>query len=87
MKVTIDIPNFDGEGVDVIWDKNANYEIMVEGDEVMICANKEALMSIAKQMLYLAQSDIPLYAHVHYNAFFTGEVLSKYELGIEKKDI
>ena len=87
MKVTIDIPNFDGEGVDVIWDKNANYEIMVEGDEVIIRANKEALMSIAKQMIYLAQDDMPPYAHIHYNAFFTGEVVSKYDLGIEKDSI
>lgn len=83
MKIKIDIPDYDGNAMDVIWEKNANYVVNVDEEEVIISANKQALISFARQMLYMAYNDLPIGSHVHYDEFFTKSITKK-ELVIEK---
>ena len=83
MKIKIDIPDYDGNAMDVIWEKNANYVVNVNEEEVIISANKQALISFARQMLYMAYNDLPIGSHVHYDEFFTKSITKK-ELIIEK---
>ena len=83
MKIKIDIPDYDGNAMDVIWEKNANYVVNVNEEEVIISANKQALISFARQMLYMAHNDLPIGSHVHYDEFFTKSITKK-ELIIEK---
>lgn len=82
MKITLDIPEYDGNALDVIWENRAKYDLMTFGNEVVLKANKEALISFAKQMLYFAHNDMHQGSHVHYGSFFTGNEQDK-ELIIE----
>ena len=86
MKICVDIPEYDGKGIDVIWENNSNYCIEINGNQIALRGNKEALVSLAKQMLYLANDDIQHGAHVHFNSFFTGNSDSENELIIEKTE-
>lgn len=85
MKVTLDIPNYDGNGIDVVWETGSKYEISIADNNVVISANKNALVSIAKQMLYMAYNNLPNGSHIHYDSFFTKMNEEEYELVIEKE--
>lgn len=84
MKIIVDIPSYDGDGVDVIWEDGSKYSINVNSNNVVISANKCGLISIAKQMLYMAYNNLPEGCHVHYDGFFT-KMNGEYELIIEKE--
>ena len=73
MIVKIDLPDYDENGIDIIWEEGSRYHIMVSKETVEITANKNALISLAKQMLYLAYNDVPNGSHVHLDSFFTGQ--------------
>ena len=85
MRIKIDIPDYDGEGLDVIWDAGSRYAIRVDGDCVSITANKEGFISLAKQMLYMAHNDLPMGSHIHLDSFFTKMDNQEYELVIGKE--
>ena len=51
---------------------------------IALAANKEGLISLAKQMLYFALNDLPKGSHVHFDSFFTGQTDIEHELVIEK---
>ena len=80
MRIEIEIPEYDYSGVDVFWEKNAKYNISCYDDEVVLAANKEGLISLAKQMLYFAYNDLPKGSHVHFDSFFTGQSDIEHEL-------
>ena len=86
MKICVDIPEYDGKGIDVIWEKNSKYCIEINGNQIALRGNKDALVSLAKQMLYLANDDIQHGTHVHFNSFFTGNSEEENELIIEKTE-
>lgn len=72
MKILIDIPKYDEDGIDVFWEEGADYKIIVGQESVIISANRNAMKSLAKQMLYFVQNDLPDGSHVHFDSFFTG---------------
>ena len=82
MTITLDIPEYDELALDVIWSNNAEYNLAIFDDEIVLKANKEGLLSLAKQMLYFAYNNVPDDSHVHYSSFFTGRE-QKNELTIE----
>ena len=84
-KIKIDIPNYDGNGLDVIWETGAKYLISVNDNSVVVLANKRGLISLAKQMLYMAYNELPKGSHVHFDSFFTQSNDNDFELIIEKE--
>lgn len=48
-------------------------EVTVEHDTVMIHANREGLISLAKHLLALAQPGVPTFAHFHLDPEFVLE--------------
>ena len=53
----------------------------------VLSANKKGLISLAKQMLYLANNDFHCSgAHIHFDSFFTKMDNAKYDLIIEKTE-
>ena len=84
MKKNIEIPDYDGNALDVIWEKSAKYSININANNVVLSANKNGLISFAKQMLYMAYSELPKGSHVHYDDFFTKIETNDFELIIEK---
>ncbi len=85
MRIMVDIPDYDGNGLDVIWETNSKYVIRVQNNDVVISANKSGLISLAKQMLYMAHNNLPTGSHVHYDSFFTKMNNECFELIIEKE--
>ncbi|MBR6777266.1 MAG: hypothetical protein IKM27_05925 [Clostridia bacterium] len=86
MRICVEIPEYDGNGIDVIWENNSKYSVEVVGNQVVLRGNKEALVSLAKQMLYLSNNGIQHGAHVHFNSVFTGNSEEENELIIEKTE-
>ena len=85
MKLSIELPDYSPEtGIDVIWDANSKIRIVCDGGEAVISANREGLLSLGQQLIYLANPDITPGCHVHLDDFFCGEALTGCELIIEK---
>ncbi|MBR5251846.1 MAG: hypothetical protein IKV52_03375 [Oscillospiraceae bacterium] len=86
MKITLDLHEYEGNGRYMEWEKDATYSIDVLDNEVVLVANKQGLISLAKQMLYMAYNDFPAGTHFHYDSFFAQNPASDYELTVEKGD-
>ena len=66
MELTLSVPNYDkSQGVVISWLGDHEIEVVFENGEVGICANKDGLISLATQMLTLAQDTIPSGHHIH----------------------
>ena len=84
MKIEIDIPDYDGNALDVIWNNDSIVEPYCVDKQIVIKANSEGLISLAKQMVYLAVNRVARGSHIHYDSFLLGN--NKYELVIEKAE-
>lgn len=82
MNIEVNIPVFDGNAIDVIWEKGAHIEPGYEDNQILIRANREGLLSLAKQMIYLAVNEVAGGSHVHYDSYFLGD--TPLELVLEK---
>ena len=70
MDITFTIPDYDvNKGFESQWEYG--FEIKIEQKEsyIQLTANKEGLISLAKQLLNLAQEDIPKGYHLHYDEY------------------
>ena len=82
-----DIPdhnNFDG--IEIFGEDGGHYELNIEDENCIILkANKNGLISIAKQMLYMAYNNFPEGGSVHFDSFFTKIENMKIELILAKE--
>ncbi len=71
MKIEIELPEDEG-GIDVFWEDNAKCRLTVDKSETVLRCNKEALLSLGKQFLYLYYyyDCLGLGAHIHYDDLF-----------------
>ena len=86
MKISVDVPDYDGDGLDVIWEDGAKCTVHTVENQVVLSANRKGLISLAKQMLYLAYYDLPFGSHIHYDNFFCPKNFEDMELVIHKED-
>lgn len=86
MNINLNIPDYDGNALDVIWEQNSKYSIQIDKNNVVLRANKEGLESLGKQLIYMAFNDLPHGSHVHLDSFFTQKKDGENELIIEKDD-
>ena len=86
MNVTLELPDYSSEtGVPIQW--QGDFSVFTSGmaDCFIIRANKSGLVSLAIQLLTLAQDEAPAGCHIHYDAFNSLEDGS-IELIIQKTD-
>ena len=84
MIIEINVPNYrKEEGIKYVWDDNFVIESSIDANVITIKANEAGLRSLARQLLTLAQPDIPSGHHMHYDDLNSLEDGS-YELIIEK---
>lgn len=71
MKYEIDLPEIE-DGVDVFWEDDAMCRLSVDKNETVLRCNKEALLSLGKQLLYLYcnYDCLGFGTHIHYDDFF-----------------
>lgn len=68
MKIEINIPEYKKqEGIKTIWDNDFIIESTIQGNSIVIKANEAGLRSLARHLLTLAQNEVPVGGHVHYD--------------------
>lgn len=87
MKKEIDIIEYNEQkGIQFEWERGFVIRVDFDSDEIVIRANSEGLNSLAKQLLTLAQENVPFGSHIHldeYNSLESGSI----DLIVEKSDI
>ncbi len=65
MEITVTIPEYSGEGLRLDWENGFEIETKITDGEILISANRAGLISLAKQLLALAQNSVPQHYHFH----------------------
>ena len=71
MKIALDIPEYDPNyGLQIIWEEGFHIHLETDSDGVVVLsANKEGLVTLAKQLLTLANPLVPIGSHIHLDSF------------------
>ena len=83
MEIRLNIPDYNGHSLESTWEENFNIRTSVNANEIILSANKAGLISLAKQLLTLAQDEYKIGSHFHYDDFNSLESGSE-QLIIEK---
>jgi hypothetical protein len=68
MEIKLSIPNYSEEaGFRFEWEYGFEIKVIAEPKAMVIIANKAGLISLARQLLTLAQDEVPSGYHVHYD--------------------
>jgi hypothetical protein len=68
MEIKLDIPEYQvSEGLSHYWSPGFEISVVEVNGEVVIKSNKAGLLSLAVQLLSLAQDDVPSGSHYHYD--------------------
>ena len=59
--------SYDKFGFHYNWLDNFKIELFIEGDTVIMRANRQGLESLAKQLFLLSQDFVPNHLHLHYD--------------------
>ncbi len=66
MKYEIEVPEYIKEkGLRFVWEQGYTIQTNLETNTIVLSANAEGLISLARHMLMLAQTEIPPGSHVH----------------------
>lgn len=78
MKQEVEIIQYDAnKGIQFNWEENFAIKVIKEDGEIIISANNEGLISLARHLLTLAQNEVPVGTHIHldeYNSLEEGSV-------------
>ncbi|USG64971.1 hypothetical protein NDK47_23055 [Brevibacillus ruminantium] len=70
MEIKIQIPTYSRDnGIEFVWEDNFIIQADNNLNSLVIKANKEGLQSLAKHLLTLAQDEVPVDTHLHYDEF------------------
>ena len=62
--IQISVPEYD-DCLEIVWENNAKVSVRDDCDSLLIEANREGLIAIARQLLMLAQEEVPEGSHLH----------------------
>lgn len=82
----INVPKYDKTGFKFEWDDGFVIKCSISNNAILIEANREGLISLARHLLELSQEHVPEYTHLHLDEFNSLEDNSN-ELIIVKKDM
>ncbi|MBB6502633.1 hypothetical protein [Pedobacter cryoconitis] len=85
MEIKLTIPEYSDKGLQYEWENGFEIKTRINNGEIIISANKAGLISLAKQMLTLAQDSVPIGYHMHFDEYNSLEEESV-ELIIEKRE-
>jgi len=85
MEIKLEVPKYYKEtGIKFNWEKGFEIEVKSLINGIILIANKEGLLSLANHLVNLAQEEVPLGYHLHFdenNSLEEGSI----ELIIEKR--
>jgi hypothetical protein len=68
MKIELPIPEYKKEeGIESYWENGFEIGVSNLNNEIVISSNKQGLISLAIQLLTLAQDTVPIGSHFHYD--------------------
>lgn len=68
MEIKLKIPKYNArQGLQSTWEEGFEIESSIADSQIIISANQAGLISLAKQLLMLAQAEVPTGAHFHYD--------------------
>lgn len=86
-KIIIEVPEYSKtEGVKCNWIGDFTIKVSIEGDSIVISANKDGLMSLSNHFANLAQDTVPINCHLHFDEYNSLEIGSL-ELVVQKIDV
>lgn len=70
MEIKIEIPDFsETSGIKYNWENGFEIEVKSLNGVIQIRANKEGLKSLANHLLNLAQDEVPIGYHLHFDEY------------------
>lgn len=63
-EIKINVPEYN-DGLEFIWEDNFKIKVSSQSNALVLQANREGLISLARHFLTLAQDNVPAYSHVH----------------------
>ena len=69
MEIKIDVPEYGKPGFKYQWEDNTAIRCNIEGSQVIIEANQDGLISLARHLLEMAQDNVPHRTHIHLDEF------------------
>lgn len=74
-KLIIEVPEYsDSDGIKYNWIGDFTIKVSIEGNSIVICANKDGLMSLSNHFANLAQDEVPINSHLHFDEYNSLEV-------------
>ncbi len=68
MEIKVDVPKYSLDtGITYKWEDGFEIETKIENGIIMIIANRAGLVSLANHLLNLAQNEIPVGHHLHFD--------------------
>ncbi len=68
MEIKLNVPEYNhSSGIKYSWEKGFIIEIKIEDGVIILSANKEGLISLANHLLNLAQKEVPVGYHLHFD--------------------
>ena len=83
--MNINVPSYDKKGFKFVWEDDAAIKCTVNNNAVLIEANRDGLVSLARHMLELAQDSAPEGTHFHLDEFNSLEEGSSEMIIVKKK--
>lgn len=70
IELKLNIPEYNSKrGLQSIWEDGFSLETNVIENQILLKANKKGLISLAKQLLQLAQDETPIGCHYHFDEY------------------
>ena len=67
--MNIEVPNYDKKSFKFMWESGYFIKCHFYDNEIIIEANKEGLVSLARHLLELSQDAVPQFTHFHLDEF------------------
>ena len=67
-EIKINVPEYK-DALEFIWEDNFKIKVSSQSNALVLQANREGLVSLARHFLTLAQDNVPAYSHVHLDEF------------------
>lgn len=69
MIIEISVPDYEGKGIHLEWEENSILTVKIDNinNVVAIGGNREGLFSLARHLLTIAQPNVPIDYHIHFD--------------------
>ena len=67
-EIKINIPEYE-DAIELVWENNFKIKTSARDDAIIIEANSDGLLSLARHLIHLSQKEVPHGSHFHLDEF------------------